>query len=284
MLLHYCLGHPSFSYIRRLFPYLFSKKESFTCEISLLAKHTCVPFTVQIYRPSRPFSLIHSDIWGPSRVTSISNKKWFISFIDDQNRVCWIYFLRDKSEVAQFFENFNAMIQTQYNSRIKFLRTNNGTEYFNSTLGNFILKNDMIHQSSCVNTPQQNEVFECKNSHLLKVTRSLLFGSNVSKHFWFDALLTACFLINCMPSKVMKFQTPLSTLQTFFPTSLAFSDIDLCVFGCSAFAHIQEPNRGKLDACSCKCMFLGYSSIQKGYWCYSPKKKEIFYFQGCSFY
>ena len=53
-------------------------------------------------------------------------KKWFISFIDDQNRVCWIYFLRDKSEVAQFFENFNAMIQTQYNSRIKFLRTNNG--------------------------------------------------------------------------------------------------------------------------------------------------------------
>ena len=52
---------------------------------------------------------------GPSRVTSISNKKWFISFIDDHTRVCWVYLLHDKSEEAQIFENFNAMIQTQYN-------------------------------------------------------------------------------------------------------------------------------------------------------------------------
>ena len=77
-----------------------------------------------------------------------------------------------------------------------------------------------------------------------------------------------------MPSKVLKFQTPLSTLQTFFPTSHTFSDIDLRVFGCSAFVHIHEPNRDKLDAYSCKCVFLGYSSVKKGYRCYSPKKKK----------
>ena len=134
----------------------------------------------------------------------------------------------------------------------------------------------MVHQSSCVNTPQQNGVFERKNCHLLEVTRSLLFGSNVPKHFWFDALLTTCFLINRMPSKVLKFQTPLSTLQTFFPTSRTFSDIDLRVFGCSAFVHIHESNRGKLDARSCKCVFLGYSSVHKGYRCYSPEKRKYF--------
>ena len=183
MLLHYRLGHPSFSYLRRLFPSLFSKKESFTCEICLLAKHTRVPFPVQSYQPSRLFSLIHGDLWGPSRITSISNKKWLISFIDDHTRVCWVYLLRDKSEVAQIFENFNAMIQTQYNSKIQFLRIDNGTEYFNFTLGNFILENGMVCQSSCVNTPQQNGVYECKNRHLLEVTRSLLFGSNCLKTF-----------------------------------------------------------------------------------------------------
>ena len=43
-------------------------------------------------------------------------KKRFISFIDDHIRVCWVYLLRDKSEIAQIFENLNAMIQTQYNS------------------------------------------------------------------------------------------------------------------------------------------------------------------------
>ena len=117
MLLHYCPSHPSFSYLHCLFPSLFSKKESFTCEIFLLAKHTRVPFPVQSYRSSPPFSLINSDLWGPSHVTSISNKKMFISFIDDHTHVCWVYLLRDKSEVAQIFENFNDMIQTQYNSK-----------------------------------------------------------------------------------------------------------------------------------------------------------------------
>ena len=66
MLLHYRLGHPSFSYMRRLFPNLISNNDSFKCEVCLLAKHTRVSFPIQHYQPSRPFSLIHSDLWGPS--------------------------------------------------------------------------------------------------------------------------------------------------------------------------------------------------------------------------
>ena len=79
-----------------------------------------------------------------------------------------------------------------------------------------------------------------------------------------------------MPSKVLKFQTLLSTLQTFFPTSRTFSDIDLHVFDCLAFVHIHKPNRSKLEADSCKCVFLGYSSVHKGYRCYSLEKKKHF--------
>ena len=63
------------------------------------------------------------------------------------------------------------------------LRTDNGTEYFNETLNNFLLKKGMLHQSSCVNTLQQNEASERKNRHLLEIARSLLFASNVPKCF-----------------------------------------------------------------------------------------------------
>ena len=93
MLLHYRLGHPSFSYMHRLFLSLFSNNDTFTCEICLLAKHACVSFPIQNYQPSRPFLLIHSDLWGPSRVTSISNKRWFISFIDDYSHVGFIFYV-----------------------------------------------------------------------------------------------------------------------------------------------------------------------------------------------
>ena len=88
-----------------------------------------------------------------------------------------------------------------------------------------------------------------------------------------DALLTACFLINRMPSKVLQFQTPLQTLQKFFPENHIFSELDLRIFGCTTFVCLHDPSLSKLDARSCKCIFLGYSSVKKGYRCYSFEKR-----------
>ena len=136
----------------------------------------------------------------------------------------------------------------------------------------------MLHQSFCVNTPQQNGVPKRKNRHLLEIARSLLFASNVPKRFWGDALLTTCFLINRMSSKVLQFQTPLQTLQKYFPENHIFSELDQSIFGCTAFVHLHDTSLSKLDARSCKCIFLGYASVQKGYRWYSFEKKNIFCF------
>ena len=59
------------------------------------------------------------------------------------------------------------MIQTQFQTQIRVLRTDNGKEYFNSILGDYLLENGIQHQSSCVDTPQQNGVSKRKNRHLL---------------------------------------------------------------------------------------------------------------------
>ncbi|KAE8726748.1 hypothetical protein F3Y22_tig00006365pilonHSYRG00038 [Hibiscus syriacus] len=66
----------------------------------------------------------------------------------------------------------------------------------------------IVHLTSCVNTPQQNGVAERKNRHLLEVTRSLLFAANAPKYLWGEALLTATYLINRMPSKTLDFKIP----------------------------------------------------------------------------
>lgn len=45
-------------------------------------------------------------------------------------------------------------------------------------------QNGILHQSSCVDTPPQNGVAECKNRHLLEVARALLFQMNVLNSSW----------------------------------------------------------------------------------------------------
>ena len=81
-----------------------------------------------------------------------------------------------------------------------------------------------------------------------------------------------------MSSKVLQFQTPLQTLQKYFPKNRIFSELDLSIFGCTAFVHLHDTSLSKLDARSCKCIFLGYALVQKGYMWYSFEKKKIFCF------
>jgi hypothetical protein len=140
-----------------------------------------------------------------------------------------------------------------------------------------------LHQTTCINTPEQNGISERKNRHILEVTRSLLFQTNVPKRFWSEAVLTAVHLINRLPSIVLKNKSPLEILNK------RKSKLDhLRVFGCICFVHIKRHD--KLDKNAVKTIFLGYSSQKKGYKCYDPTSHKIYtsrdvtFFENESFY
>ena len=87
-----------------------------------------------------------------------------------------------------------------------------------------------------------------------------------------------------MPTKILKFQTPLSVFQKSFSISKLSSNLPLKVFGCIAFTHIHAHNRGKLDPRARKCVFVGYSPTQKGYKCYDPISKKMFVTMDVTFF
>ncbi|RVX05233.1 Retrovirus-related Pol polyprotein from transposon TNT 1-94 [Vitis vinifera] len=94
--------------------------------------------------------------------------------------------------------------------------------------------------------------------------------------FWGDSILTATYLINRMPSRVLSFVTLLQKFQEFFPHSRLDAHFPLHVFGSTVFVHTHRPKQNKFDPRALKCVFLGYYSTKKGYKCYDPISQKLY--------
>jgi transposase InsO family protein len=219
---------------------------------------------------SHSFELIHSDVWGPFD-TSLDGYKYFVTFIDDFSRVTWVYLLKAKSDVFSCFQDFHTLLKNQFSGHLKTFRSNNGSEYMSKDMEHYLHSNGILHQTSYVGTPQQNGVSKRKNRDLLEKTRAIMLQMHVPKGFWSYGVLTAIYLINRLPSRVLDFKSPLEVLQVTSP-KLAH----LKVFGCSCFVYLPSTKRDKLDSRAVKYIFLGYSQTQKGYRFYDPLQKKMY--------
>lgn len=111
------------------------------CEACQLGKVHKLPFKNSDSRALEPLDLIHSDVWGPAPINSVSSFKYYVHFIDDYSRFTWIYPLKQKSEVFQAFVQFKNLVENQFNKKIKVLQCDGG--------GEFKALHKFIHQSCC---------------------------------------------------------------------------------------------------------------------------------------
>lgn len=154
---HKRLGHPSFSYLKKLFPGLFKGCENynFSCETCIYAKSHRASYPSSMNKTSTPFEPVHSDVWGPSPINSKLGYRWYVLFIDDCTRMTWLYLLKTKEEVARVFKLFHNMVKKQFGKPIKILRSDNGAEFVNNNLREFFEIESKIHETSYSGTPQQ---------------------------------------------------------------------------------------------------------------------------------
>ncbi|WZZ36046.1 hypothetical protein YC2023_019447 [Brassica napus] len=267
VLWHARLGHPHSRALGLMLPNLSLKNGS--CEACILGKHqrSVLLNSKTIYENC--FDLVHSDVWTAPCV-SRENHKYFVTFIDEKSKYTWITLIQTKDRVLEAFINFQNYVSNHFNSKIKIFRSDNGGEYTSTAFKHHLAKHGIIHQTSCPYTPQQNGVAERKNRHLMEVARSMMFHTNVPKRFWGDAVVSACYLINRIPTKVLQDISPFQVLNKIKP------QIDhLRVFGCVCYVLIPGEQRNKLEAKSAKGMFIGYTHAQKGYKCYIPESRRV---------
>ena len=98
------------------------------CEACQLGKQNRQPFRNEGYISEGLLDLVHSDVWGPTKNTSISGKRYYVTFIDDCSRRTWVYFMKEKSEVFEWFQKFKSLVEKQTGRKIKCLRFDGGLE------------------------------------------------------------------------------------------------------------------------------------------------------------
>jgi hypothetical protein len=148
------------------------------------------------------------------------------------------------------------------------MQTDWGGEYAKHNSFN---KASITHLVFCPHAHQQNGEAERKHGYLVEVGLSLLAQAQMPLKYWDEAFLTATFLINCTPSKVINFLTPLELLFKVKP-NYSF----LRIFGCSCWPHLRPYNSRKLEFRSKECVFLGYSNIHKGFKCLDLSTGHIY--------
>ena len=204
---HFRLGHLSFSRMNLLkssFPFVHVDSKA-TCDVCRFAKHRKHPFLDSCNKASKPFDLIHFDIWGPISVPSIHQHVYFLTAVDDYSRYTRLTLMKTKSETRQHVIDFITLIEIQFNCNVKTVRSDNGPEF---NISQFYASKGILHQTSCVETPQQNARVERKHQHILNITRALIFQSHLPKYFWSYDVVHAVFIMNRVPSLVLQNQSP----------------------------------------------------------------------------
>ncbi|GKB28295.1 retrovirus-related pol polyprotein from transposon TNT 1-94 [Tanacetum coccineum] len=103
---------------------------------------------------------LHMDLCGPMRVQSINGKKYILVIVDDYSRFTWVKFLRSKDETPEFVINFLKQIQVGLNKTVRYIRTDNGTEFVNQVMSKYYEGVGIFHQKPVPRTPQQNGIVE----------------------------------------------------------------------------------------------------------------------------
>lgn len=215
---------------------------------------------------------------GTYKSKTITGASYFLTIVDDFSRLTWTFLLSDKTQVFLTPSNFFAYVSNQFQTCVKVIRTDNGSEFVNHNCQKLFSSLGIVHQRTIPYSPQQNGKVERKHLHFLQIARALLSQANLPIHLWGHAILMATHIINILPTKLLTWDTPFERLYNKPPYT------NLKVFGCLCFATNTIPHKPKFESRATMCCLIGFNSGQKAYKLYDLNEKNILMSRDVIFY
>jgi hypothetical protein len=108
------------------------------CECCVYGKHKRVRFLrVGKEKKSEKLEVVHTNVWGPTQVSSFGGSRYYVTFIDDATRKTWVYCIQNKYDVFDTFKKYKASVENDTGKKLKCLRLENGGEYFSKEFDDY---------------------------------------------------------------------------------------------------------------------------------------------------
>ncbi|XP_073016618.1 uncharacterized protein [Primulina eburnea] len=275
---HQKLGHASFKTLKNLSKYdavrgmpNLSSSTPYVCGDCQKGKQTRVSHhMLSHFGTTRCLEMLHMNLMGPVEVESFGGKKYSFVCVDDFSQFSWISFIREKSDTFNVLKKLVTRITNIHNLKVSRIRTGHGKEFENSSFSSFCDKKSISHEFYAPKTPQQNRIAERKNRTLQEMARVMLNSKCISKHFWAEALNTACHISNRVYLRSGSTMTSYEIIMGKKPNLKYFH-----VFGCVCYVLNDRDKLAKFDSKSDKCLFLGYATNSRAYRMFNLRTRTI---------
>lgn len=241
------------------------------CDGCLVGKQRRASFPLQAKRRAEGLlDLVHGDLCGPISPATPAGKRYFLLLVDDKSRYMWLTLLQSKDQAAEAIKRFKAGTEVETGRRLRLLRTDRGGEFTVATFAAYCADEGIGRQLTAPYSPQQNGIVERRNQTIVSTVRSLMKAMAVPAKFWGEAVSTAVYLLNRLPTKSVDGQTPFEVWHGYKP------DVShLRVFGCVAHVKVTKPNLAKLEDRSIPMVLFGYEPGSAAYRVYDPIKNRV---------
>lgn len=246
--------------------------DKFFCEPCQLGKAHVLPFkNKRESRNTKPGEFVHTDVSGKIQVDSIGRSSYYVTFIDDASSFCYVYFIQQKDEVVEKFALYEKIVANKFGTAIKVVRSDNGGEYKNAKLEEYLGKRGIIMENTAPYTPQQNGKAERANRTIIECVRAMLTAKGLPKNLWAEAVSTAVYILNRTTHSSRKdVKTPYE-IWTGNKPDLSH----VRIFGSVAYKHVPKQLRRKLDDKSKKMVLVGYQGNSANYRLYDPLTQKV---------
>ena len=217
----------------------------------------------------KPDEKMHSDVCGPMSTNSVGGSRYFLTFKDEATGSRQVYSMKKKSEVYEKFKIFEKMIENKFGRKMKTLSSDNGREFCNKEMDEYLEKCGIQQETTAAYIPEQNGKAERDNRTIVESVRTMIIAKNLPLTLWAEEVNCLVYVLNrtvWTSGAVTPYEAWTGTIPNLK---------HLRMFGSDAYVHNPNQFTRKFDARASKKIFVGYTEESTNYRAYDPENKKV---------